>query len=52
MWEDNTNLPFERSNLNILLNTVSDELIKIKESFSESKLPLNIEKNNFSLFHK
>ena len=52
MCADNANLSFEHSNLNTLLNTFSEELIKIKESFSENKLSLNIGKTKFPLFHK
>ena len=43
MCVDNTNLSFEHSNLNTLLNTVSEELIKIKVSlFHKSGRKLSI----------
>ena len=50
MFADDTNLFFERSNLNTLFKTNNDELIKINEWFSVSKQSLNIRKYKFSLF--
>ena len=45
MCAGNTNLSFEQSNLKILLNKVSVELIKVNEPFSENKLSLNVHKS-------
>ena len=42
----------EQFNINTLFKTVDDELIRINECFSASKLSLNAGKNKFPLFHK
>ena len=52
MFAEDTNFFFEHSNINTLLKTVNDELIKINEWFSANKLSLNVGKTKFSLFHK
>ena len=52
MFADDTNFFFMHSNINTLLKTVNDELIKINEWFSANKLSLNVGKTKFSLFHK
>ena len=52
MFADSTNLFFEHSNINTLLKTNNDELIKINKWFSANKLSLNVGKTKFSLFHK
>ena len=48
---DDTNLSFDDSNINILLITVNDELLKINRWFS-AKMSLNVGKTKFSLLHK
>ena len=53
MFADNTIFFFlEQFNINTLFKTVDDELIRINECFSASKLSLNAGKNKFPLFHK
>ena len=52
MFADDTSFFFEHSNINTLFKTVNDELIKINEWFSATKLSLNVGKAKFSLFHK
>ena len=52
MFAGDTDFFFEHSNINTLFKTVNDELIKINEWFSASKLSLNAGKTKFSLFHK
>ena len=52
MFADDTNFFFEHCNINTLFKTVNDDLIKINEWFSANKLPLNVEKTKFLLFHK
>ena len=51
MFADDTNF-FEHSNINILLKTINDKLIKINEWFPANKLSLNVGKTKFSLFHE
>ena len=50
MFADDTNLFFERSNINTLFEIV--KLIGINEWFSGKKLSINVGKTKFSLFHK
>ena len=54
MFADDTNFFNKNININIntLFKTVNDESIKIKEWFLANKQSLNVEKNNFSRFHK
>ena len=52
MFADNTIFFLEQFNINTLFKTVDDELIRINECFSASKLSLNAGKNKFPLFHK
>ena len=51
MFANNT-IFFEHFNINTLFNTVNDELNRINECFSASKLSLDAGKNKFPLFHK
>ena len=43
---------FELSNINRLLKTANEELIKINKCFSANQLSLNVGKTKFSLFNK
>ena len=54
MFADDTNFFNKNININIstLFKTVNDESIKINEWFLANKQSLNVEKNNFSRFHK
>ena len=52
MFADNPNLFCFHSDIGTLFSKVNIELEKISECFKANKLPLNIKKNNYTLFHK
>ena len=52
MFTDDTNLFYYHQNINDLFSTVNSELESINQWFKSNKLPLNIKKAKYTLFHK
>ena len=51
LFADDTTIVFTSKDLNYLLKTVNDELLKLAEWFSLNKLSLNVAKSNYMIFH-
>ena len=52
MFADDTNLFFNHKDIKHLFTVVNNELVNIKDWFTANKLSLNVEKANYSFFHK
>ena len=52
MFADDTNLFYSHHQIKILFETVNCELEKINQWFKANRLSLNVEKTNYTLFHK
>ena len=52
MFADDTNLFYSHSEIKTLFETVNCELENINQWFKANKLSLNIDKTNYTLFHK
>ena len=52
MFEDDTNLFLSHSDINILFEKMTKELMNVSNWFNANKLSLNGKKAKFSLFHK
>ena len=51
LFADDTNIYFESSDLLTIQKVVNQELRKVRKCLEANRLALNIEKNNFVLFH-
>ena len=52
IFADDTNLFFNHNDIKYLFTVVNDELVNIKDWFITNNLSLNVEKTNYSSFHK
>ena len=52
IFEDDTNLFYCHHQINIIFETVNYELEKINQWFKANRLSINVEKTNYTLFHK
>ena len=52
LFADDTNIFYSHRNIKDLFKTVNSELSQINEWFKANKLSLNVDKTNFTLFHK
>ena len=52
MFDDDTTLFFNHTDIKSLLTAVNNELVNIKNWFTANKLSLNVEKTKYSFFHK
>ena len=52
MFAGDTTLFFNHKNIKHLFTVVNNKLVNIKDWFTTNKLSLNVEKINYSLFHK
>ena len=51
LFVDDTNLLYPNKNLKSLETVMNDELLKIVDWLTPSKLSLNVKKSNYSIFH-
>ena len=52
MFADDTNLFFNHKDIKHIFTVVNNELVNIKDWFTANKLSLNVEKAEYSFFHK
>ena len=52
MFADDTNLLYSGKDIHLFFNTVNNQLSNFSHRFNSNKLSLNVDKTNFTLFHK